>query len=109
MDEYVTKPLRRGDLLASIAKVLMNKIPGTNIPMLSGTVAGLPPNSNLTGAQGSGSGTGGLAVSASQLSRGLSPSPSASIREIPDVVTRTSTSVNSRGPPSPEETTQKTP
>lgn len=109
MDEYVTKPLRRGDLLASIAKVLMNKIPGTNIPMLSSTVAGLPPNSTLTGAQGSGIGTGGLAVSASQLSRGLSPSPSASIREIPDVVTRTSTSVNSRGPPSPEETTQRTP
>ena len=107
MDEYVTKPLRRGDLLASIAKVLMNKIPGTNIPMLSGAVAGLPPISTLTGAQVGASGTGGLAVSASQLSRGLSPSPSASIREIPDVVTRPS--VNTRGPPSPEETTQKTP
>jgi hypothetical protein len=109
MDEYVTKPLRRGDLLASIAKVLMNKIPGTNIPMLSGAVAGLPPISTLTGSPAGGRGTGGLSVSASQLSRGLSPSPSASIREIPDIVTRPSTSVNTRGPPSPEETTQKTP
>ena len=103
----MTKPLRRGDLLASIAKVLMNKIPGTNIPMLSGTVAGLPAISTLTGVQVGAGGTGGLSVSASQLSRGLSPSPSASIREIPDVVTRTS--VNTRGPTSPEETTQKTP
>jgi hypothetical protein len=102
MDEYVTKPLRRGDLLASIAKVLMNKTPGINIP-----VAGLPAISTLAGQHVGGSSSGVLAVSASQLSRGLSPSPSASIREIPDIVTRTS--INTRGPPSPEETTQKTP
>jgi len=87
MDEYVTKPLRRGDLLASIAKVLTNKIPGTNIPMLNGAVAGLPPMSPLTGTPLAGGGAGGLAVSASQLSRGLSPSPSASIVDIPDAPT----------------------
>jgi hypothetical protein len=86
MDEYVTKPLRRGDLLASIAKVLMTKIPGTNIPILGGSVAGLPPISPITGVPLVPGGTGGLAVSisASQISRGISPSPSASIVNIPD-------------------------
>jgi hypothetical protein len=44
MDEYVTKPLRRGDLLASIAKVLMNKL-----PMLTSSTAGLPPLSSASG------------------------------------------------------------
>jgi hypothetical protein len=67
MDEYVTKPLRRGDLLASIAKVLMNKL-----PMLTSSTAGLP---SLSGASG-------LTVSASQLSRGLSPVQSAHILEL---------------------------
>lgn len=34
MDEYVTKPLRRGDLLASIAKVLTAKNGGATITTL---------------------------------------------------------------------------
>ena len=107
MDEYVTKPLRRGDLLASIAKVLVNKIPGTNIPILASNVAGLPVNSPITGPHIGGSGNGGLALSASQLSRGLSPTPSASIREIPETVAPIPNTT--RAPPSPEETIQKTP
>jgi hypothetical protein len=82
MDEYVTKPLRRGDLLASIAKVLTSKIPGTNVPITTGSVAGLPPISPITGtplAMGAG---GGLSVSNS--ARGLAISPAASIEELPD-------------------------
>ncbi|TYJ56384.1 hypothetical protein B9479_002932 [Cryptococcus floricola] len=41
MDEYVTKPLRRGDLLASIAKVLAPKQPSSSleIPTISATSA----------------------------------------------------------------------
>lgn len=97
MDEYVTKPLRRGDLLASIAKVLMTKIPGTNIPLLGGSVAGLPAISPITGTPLVPGGSGGLSIpiSASQISRGLSPSPSASIVNIPDE-------------PKPDETSEKT-
>jgi len=34
MDEYVAKPLRRGDLLASIAKVLSPKTGGATITSL---------------------------------------------------------------------------
>jgi hypothetical protein len=83
MDEYVTKPLRRGDLLASIAKVLTSKIPGTNIPVLTGTVAGLPAISPFTGTPLALSAGTGLAASSS-IARGLTPSPSASIVNIPD-------------------------
>lgn len=77
MDEYVTKPLRRGDLLASIAKVLTTKIPGTNIPLLAGAVAGLPAISPITGTPVS----AGLSSAASI---GLSQSPVPRITEIDD-------------------------
>ena len=75
MDEYVTKPLRRGDLLASIAKVLTPKIPGTNIPIIGGALAGLPVVSPVTGIPVS----AGLSTAASI---GLSESPVAHITEI---------------------------
>ena len=90
MDEYVTKPLRRGDLLASIAKVLTSKIPGTNIPLLTGQVAGLPAISPITGTPLA---TGGLSVPATTgglsipnpLDRGITGSPNiASLVEIVD-------------------------
>lgn len=79
MDEYVTKPLRRGDLLASIAKVLTTKIPGTNIPMTTGSVAGLPPISPITGTPIAHAG-----MSTSTSVRGSGTLPPASIEELPD-------------------------
>jgi len=79
MDEYVTKPLRRGDLLASIAKVLTTKIPGTNIPMTTGSVAGLPAISPITGTPLA---MGGMSTSNS--ARGMGTLPPASIEELPD-------------------------
>lgn len=73
----MTKPLRRGDLLASIAKVLTPKIPGTNIPIIGGAVAGLPIISPVTGIPVS----AGLSSAASI---GLSESPVARFTEIHD-------------------------